>query len=65
MAFLTNYAKQNVTVQIQNIPLELLPKSISILPDCKNITFNSAKVIYNLQCNNVFCSFIHVCNPGF
>nr|POF11219.1 beta-galactosidase 6 [Quercus suber] len=33
-AFLTNYAKQNVTIQFQNIPLELLPKSISILPDC-------------------------------
>uniref|UniRef100_A0A7N2MSK9 beta-galactosidase n=1 Tax=Quercus lobata TaxID=97700 RepID=A0A7N2MSK9_QUELO len=33
-AFLTNYAKQNVTVQFQNIPLELLPKSISILSDC-------------------------------
>ncbi|XP_065637366.1 beta-galactosidase 6-like [Quercus suber] len=48
-AFLTNYAKQNVSIQFQNIPLELLPKSISILPDCKNITFNSAKVntVYN------------------
>ncbi|KAK7817322.1 beta-galactosidase 6 [Quercus suber] len=45
-AFLTNYVKQNVTVQIQNIPLEY---SISILLDCKNITFNSTKVkmVYN------------------
>ncbi|KAL4632705.1 hypothetical protein ACB092_04G069700 [Castanea dentata] len=43
-AFLINNAKQNATVQFQNLFLELLPKSISILPDCKNITFSSAKV---------------------
>nr|POE64789.1 beta-galactosidase 6 [Quercus suber] len=43
-AFLTNYDGHNITVQFQNISLKLLPKSISILPDCKNIAFNSAKV---------------------
>nr|XP_023911728.1 beta-galactosidase 6-like [Quercus suber] len=43
-AFLTNYDGRNITVQFQNISLKLLPKSISILPDCKNISFNSAKV---------------------
>ncbi|GMY12560.1 beta-galactosidase 6-like isoform X2 [Fagus crenata] len=44
VAFLTNYDGHNVTVQFQNISQVLLPRSISILPDCKNITFNSAKV---------------------
>ncbi|XP_050256855.1 beta-galactosidase 6-like isoform X2 [Quercus robur] len=43
-AFLINHDGNNITVQFQNISLKLLPKSISILPDCKNIAFNSAKV---------------------
>ncbi|XP_059431566.1 beta-galactosidase 6-like [Corylus avellana] len=44
VAILTNYDVQNVTVQFQNTSHELLPKSISILADCKNVIFNTAKV---------------------
>ncbi|KAK8716367.1 hypothetical protein V6N13_043679 [Hibiscus sabdariffa] len=44
-AFLVNYnSRRNVTVQFRNKSFELLPKSISILPDCQNIVFNTAKV---------------------
>ncbi|KAG6717055.1 hypothetical protein I3842_04G078300 [Carya illinoinensis] len=50
VAFLTNHDGHNVTVQFQNASFELLPKSISILPDCKNVIFNTAKV--NTETNN-------------
>ncbi|KAJ1391511.1 Glycoside hydrolase, family 35 [Sesbania bispinosa] len=44
-AFLINNDKHNnVTVQFHNRSYELLPKSISILPDCENVTFNTANV---------------------
>ncbi|XP_011031110.1 PREDICTED: beta-galactosidase 6 isoform X1 [Populus euphratica] len=44
-AFLVNNdQKNNATVEFRNITFELLPKSISILPDCENIVFNTAKV---------------------
>ncbi|KAL4378833.1 hypothetical protein GQ457_02G017840 [Hibiscus cannabinus] len=44
-AFLINYdSRRNVTVQFRNKSFELLPKSISILPDCQNIVFSTAKV---------------------
>nr|GMD77826.1 beta-galactosidase 16-like [Ipomoea batatas] len=43
-AFLINNdAKQSATVQFQNSSYELPPKSISILPDCKTVVFNTAK----------------------
>nr|KYP61873.1 Beta-galactosidase 3 [Cajanus cajan] len=45
VAFLINNdIKNKVTVQFRNISYELLPKSISILPDCQNVTFNTANV---------------------
>jgi hypothetical protein len=44
VAILTNYDVQNVTIQFQNTSHELLPKSISILADCENVIFNTAKV---------------------
>ncbi|XAR62826.1 Beta-galactosidase [Bertholletia excelsa] len=44
-AFLVNSNKrENVSVLFQNLTYELSPGSISILPDCKNIAFNTAKV---------------------
>ncbi|XP_057970690.1 beta-galactosidase 6 [Malania oleifera] len=43
-AFLVNNDGNNTaTVQFQNRSFELLPKSISIIPDCETVTFNSAK----------------------
>ncbi|KHN35500.1 Beta-galactosidase 16 [Glycine soja] len=43
-AFLENTEDRSVTIQFQNIPYQLPPNSISILPDCKNVAFNTAKV---------------------
>ncbi|RDY08363.1 Beta-galactosidase 16 [Mucuna pruriens] len=43
-AFLENSGGRSVTIQFQNIPYQLPRKSISILPDCKNVVFNTAKV---------------------
>ncbi|GFY87478.1 glycosyl hydrolase family 35 protein [Actinidia rufa] len=45
VAFLVNNnGREGVTVQFHNTSFELLPKSISILPDCENVIFNSATV---------------------
>ncbi|EEF42123.1 beta-galactosidase, putative [Ricinus communis] len=45
VAFLVNNdGRRDVTVRFQNRSYELPHKSISILPDCKSITFNTAKV---------------------
>ncbi|KAJ6395808.1 hypothetical protein OIU77_020962 [Salix suchowensis] len=44
-AFLSNYnTKQAARVKFNNIQYSLPPWSISILPDCKNVVFNTAKV---------------------
>ncbi|CAN0890099.1 Beta-galactosidase 16 [Linum grandiflorum] len=46
-AFLVNREKHgntSVSVTFQNASYDLLPKSISILPDCKTVAFNTAKV---------------------
>ncbi|XP_019182356.1 PREDICTED: beta-galactosidase 16-like [Ipomoea nil] len=49
-AFLINSdGKQSAVVQFQNSSYELPRKSISILPDCKTVVFNTAKV--NTQSN--------------
>ncbi|CAK9168741.1 unnamed protein product [Ilex paraguariensis] len=46
-AFLVNAnGRQNVVVQFQNSSYELPPKSISILPDCKTVAFNTAKASF-------------------
>ncbi|KAJ1405028.1 Glycoside hydrolase, family 35 [Sesbania bispinosa] len=45
IAFLVNNDNVNkFTVQFRNTSYELPPKSISILPDCQNVTFNTATV---------------------
>ncbi|KAF7816832.1 beta-galactosidase 16-like [Senna tora] len=43
-AFLENTDNKAVTIRFQNIPYSLPPKSISILPNCKKVAFNTAKV---------------------
>ncbi|KAK7367342.1 hypothetical protein VNO80_09353 [Phaseolus coccineus] len=44
-AFLSNYdAKSSVRVMFNNMHYNLPPWSISILPDCRNAVFNTAKV---------------------
>ncbi|MCD9645778.1 Beta-galactosidase 6 [Datura stramonium] len=50
-AFLVNTDSGNksVAVRFRNLTYQLPPKSISILPDCKTVTFNTAKV--NTQFN--------------
>nr|GMD74492.1 beta-galactosidase 16-like isoform X1 [Ipomoea batatas] len=53
-AFLINNdGKQSAMVQFQNSSYELPPKSISILPDCKTVAFNTAKASsdrFSLSC---------------
>ncbi|KAK2995676.1 hypothetical protein RJ640_006136 [Escallonia rubra] len=39
-----NNGRNDVVVQFQNSSYDLPPKSISILPDCKTVAFNTAKV---------------------
>ncbi|EFH65401.1 hypothetical protein ARALYDRAFT_476906 [Arabidopsis lyrata subsp. lyrata] len=48
-ALLVNQDKCDCTVQFRNSSYRLSPKSISVLPDCKNVAFNTAKV--NAQYN--------------
>ncbi|CAK9134958.1 unnamed protein product [Ilex paraguariensis] len=44
-AFLSNYdPKSSVKVTFQNMQYNLPPWSISILPDCKNVVFNTARI---------------------
>ncbi|XP_028787785.1 beta-galactosidase 16 [Neltuma alba] len=43
-AFLENRENKEVTVPFFRIPYKLPPKSISILPDCRRVAFNTAKV---------------------
>nr|KYP34212.1 Beta-galactosidase 16 [Cajanus cajan] len=44
VAFLGNSAHIDATIQFQNVTYQLPRQSISILPDCKNVAFNTAKV---------------------
>ena len=44
-AFLSNYdTKSSARVMFNNMHYNLPPWSISILPDCRNVVFNTAKV---------------------
>lgn len=44
-AFLSNYdEKSSVRVMFNNMHYNLPPWSVSILPDCRNVVFNTAKV---------------------
>ncbi|MBA0702571.1 hypothetical protein Goari_027216 [Gossypium aridum] len=59
-AFLVNNDNtSNARVRFQNISFELPSMSISILPDCKNIAFNTAKVStrYNTRSRTVKYKF--------
>lgn len=48
IAFLVNNnGKDTANVQFHNASFELLPKSISILPDCQNVIFNTATVSFH------------------
>ncbi|KAK7840934.1 beta-galactosidase 16 [Quercus suber] len=52
-AFLINNdTHNNAIVQFRNISFKLLPKSISILPDCRKITFNTAQIFFNAPKGN-------------
>ncbi|BAH93163.1 Os05g0428100 [Oryza sativa Japonica Group] len=45
VAFLVNFDQHNTPkVEFRNISLELAPKSISVLSDCRNVVFETAKV---------------------
>ncbi|KAJ0041462.1 hypothetical protein Pint_27447 [Pistacia integerrima] len=45
VAFLVNNdGRNNASIQFRNVSYQLLPKSISILSDCENVIFNTAKV---------------------
>lgn len=46
-AFLVNANGQKALVKFQNSTYDLPPKSISILPDCKTVAFNTAKASIN------------------
>ncbi|KAI6691766.1 hypothetical protein NL676_019476 [Syzygium grande] len=57
VAFLVNNdSKNNATVQFGNKSFELLPKSISILQDCENAIFNTAKVTSESNTRIITCS---------
>lgn len=43
-ALLLNQDKNDSTVKFLNSSYHLSPKSITVLPDCKNVAFNTAKV---------------------
>lgn len=56
VALLINNDKgNNVTIQFRNSSYDLLPKSISILPDCQNVAFNTANVSYNFFSESIIC----------
>lgn len=51
-AFLVNHDTENkASVLFKNASYDLPPKSISILPDCKNVAFNTAKAWPNVPFN--------------
>lgn len=63
-AFLSNSDRiSKVIVNFKGLPYELPPRSISILPDCKNVVFNTAKVSL-LVCILSFAHNFNGCNLG-
>jgi hypothetical protein len=51
VAFLVNFDQHQISeVVFRNISLQLAPKSISILLDCKRVVFESAKVSKAAYC---------------
>lgn len=69
-AFLSNYdSKSSVRVMFNNMHYNLPPWSVSILPDCRNVVFNTAKVCnkslaYLVSCI-VFSYSIHTSDNNF
>jgi len=69
-AFLSNYdSKSSVRVLFNNMHYSLPPWSVSILPDCRNVVFNTAKVCnkslaYLVSCI-VFSYSIHPSDDNF
>lgn len=59
-AFLVNKGATDTNVRFQNVTYELPLSSISILPDCKNVAFNTRRVRFILAtCGKFFSnSFI-------
>lgn len=50
-AFISNVDDKNdKTVEFRNASFHLPAWSVSILPDCKNVVFNTAKVCYCCSC---------------
>ncbi|KAK7358785.1 hypothetical protein VNO77_00724 [Canavalia gladiata] len=63
VAFLVNNDNVNMfTVQFRNRSYQLPPKSISILPDCQNVTFNTATV--NTKSNRRIISPVQTFNSA-
>lgn len=62
-AFLANLDEEmDKTVVFQNKSYHLLPWSVSILPDCRNVEFNTAKVIFNTSLKCFFYVEIQMSN---
>lgn len=60
-AFLVNTdSRTSATVRFQNLTYQLPPKSISILPDCNIVAFNTAKVPTYLHFEHqiTFCFYL-------
>lgn len=51
---LNNNTRETVQVVFRDSSYNLLPKSVSILPDCKTVVFNTATV-YLWNSNKLFC----------
>ena len=60
-AFLANYHQRSFAkVSFRNMHYNLPPWSISILPDCKNTVYNTARVRISIKKINFFCfSLLH------
>nr|XP_015638047.1 beta-galactosidase 7 isoform X1 [Oryza sativa Japonica Group] len=69
VAFLVNFDQHNTPkVEFRNISLELAPKSISVLSDCRNVVFETAKVsdlLRNILCFLITCKYKHIPSCSF
>ncbi|KAM0947342.1 putative beta-galactosidase [Dioscorea sansibarensis] len=65
-AFLMNNDSKQASVEFQNVKYELPGKSISILPDCRNVVFNTAtvKFQFGVRSSRVVLHLNHAQNWG-
>ncbi|CAI0555125.1 unnamed protein product [Linum tenue] len=56
-AFLVNNATTDATVEFRNAKFELQPRSISVLPDCEKVAFDTAKVNAAISNRNTTMQF--------